>query len=119
MATGNAARSVSAATDRRHRFTLLAAKFEAKWSRDWVIPGNVLQPADAEAELLVDSEIPKNRPAVTIKVRTAWNGMPVPELDLSPLKLNAAKVVDPAGIRPTHKFSFDNEIWNNIVIERP
>lgn len=114
MATGATVKTVSLATDRRHEFTLLAAKFEAKWSRDWVIPDNVLQTDDADAALVVDCETPRNRPTAAIKVKAAWNGGAVPGVDLSPLKLSAAQVLDSGGIRPVQRFGFENKIWDTF-----
>ena len=102
----------SAATDNNHRFIAKTPDFTPKWSRDWVIPDNVLDKANIEVEAQVDSKYPENRPKAEITAMQEWDKGSVPEVKLPSLKLKDKKVVDEAGSRPKHKFSHENRIWD-------
>jgi hypothetical protein len=114
MANGITVKTVSGVTDSCHGFKLLAPQFDVKWSRDWVVPDNELQPGDAEAELVVDSVTPKNRPTAAIVMQQVWDGGAVPGVNLSPLALRAAQVVAAGGMRPVQLFGFENKIWDRF-----
>lgn len=100
------------ATEQKHSFKMLLPDFTPKWSREWVIPDNVLLPDDAKAEMQVDSTYPVNRPQADITVLQEWDSDTVPEVPLPPLKLKDKKVVKADDTRPAHKFTLKNEIWD-------
>jgi hypothetical protein len=101
------------ATELKHRFKARKPDFTPKWSRDWVIPDNALQAADAKVEMQVDSKFPENRPHVGIDILQAWDDKPVPAVPIPPLKLQSKKVVKRDSSRPSHKFTLDNRIWDH------
>jgi hypothetical protein len=102
------------ATELKHRFKAKKPDFTPKWSREWVIPDNVLAPADAAAELQVDSKYPENRPSADITVIQAWDKGSVPGVKIPLVQLKQKKVVKADGTRPSLKFTLDNNIWDKF-----
>ena len=72
------------ATELKHRFKARKPDFTPKWSREWVIPDNVLQPADVKVEMLVDSKYPADRPKADLEVYLDWNDKDVPAVTIPP-----------------------------------
>jgi len=100
------------AAELKHHFKALPPSFTPKWSRDWVIPDNVLLPNKVRAEMLVDTIYPENRPRAEITVLKEWdNNTTVPEVRLPELKLQNKKVVKNDNACPFHKFILKNDIW--------
>ena len=106
------AKAEAIATELKHRFKVRRPDFTPKWSREWVIPDNVLMPGDVKVQMLVDSTFPENRPAVDISVVRAWDDGAVPNLPIPLLKLSGRKVIKGDGTRPSHKFTCKNAIWD-------
>jgi len=104
----------SIATEIKHRFKARRPDFTPKWSKEWVIPDNVLLPEDAKVEMQVESKFPENRPNADIEVVQTWNDANVPDLPIPPLKLKGAKVVKNDNSVPAIKFVHDNKIWEDF-----
>src|SRR5947207_9513824 len=102
------------ATELKHRFKARKPDFTPKWSREWVVPDNVLTPANAKVELHVDSKYPENRPSADLEVLQAWDKAHVSAVPIPPLALKAKKVLKTDGTRPWHKFKLKNEIWDKF-----
>ena len=102
------------ATELKHRFKARKPDFTPKWSREWVIPDNVLQPADVKVEMLVDSKYPADRPKADLEVYLDWNDKDVPAVTIPPLKLQGKKVVKTDGSPPSLKFTRDHDIWHDF-----
>ena len=47
-------------TDAKHELKARAPDFTPKWSKEWVLPYNLLKEADADVELVVDSVWPED-----------------------------------------------------------
>ncbi|WP_395701187.1 hypothetical protein [Aquabacterium sp.] len=105
-------KSITSPTDKEHKFTVLDPQFTLKWSRDWVIPKNVLQPGDVVAEMVVDATIPKNKAKSPLRVTKAWNGKSVAKVEVPEVSLKAGQVVQADGKRPPQQFTLDNEIYD-------
>ncbi len=101
----------SIATEIKHLFKVKRPDFKAKWAREWVIPENVLQAADAKAEMQVDSTYPEDRPSADIAVALSGDIFDVSGLNIPPLKLAAKKVVKANGARPVIQFGLKHGIW--------
>ena len=114
MPKDNKTKTEPAATDKRHRFIAKVPDFTPKWSRDWVIPDNVLDKANTEVEMQVDSKYPENRPKADINAIQEWDKGSVPEIKFADLKLKDKKVVEGDSSRPKHKFSLKNKIWDTF-----
>jgi hypothetical protein len=106
-------KTLNVPSDQRHHLVVLPPDFTPTWSREWVIPDNVLLPGDVVAELVVDAKIPQNRPTAELQVRKAWNSKPVAKVELPKVELKAGKVVKADDKPATLTFSFDHEIWDS------
>lgn len=102
------------ATEMKHRFQARKPDFTPKWSREWVIPDNVLKTAEVKVEMQVDSNFPASRLKADIEVTQAWDGKHVPAVPIPPLALKDKKVLKAAGGRPFHKFTHKNAIWEQF-----
>ena len=100
------AQAMAIATELKHRFKARKPKFTPEWSRDWVLPDNVLLPKETKVQLKVNSSFPGNRDKADIVVRKAWNEKKMPNFSPPALELKANKVVVAAdGKVPAHKFT--------------
>jgi hypothetical protein len=100
----------SGGTDAQHDLKAKVPDFTPKWSKEAVIPYNVLKEADANVEMVVDAVWPEDRPFVDLVVQKAD---PEGDVEIVPFnKLKAKKVVDKGGNRPVFRFSLRNDIWD-------
>jgi len=105
----------TAATDQKHVFEMRRPDFTPQWSREWVIPDNVLNKADFTAQMQVDSRFPENRPNAEIAVQQAWDGGNVSKLQVPSLKLqNKVVVTKKDRSRPSQNFSLENNLWDQF-----
>lgn len=107
-------KSEAIATELKHRFKARQPDFTPKWSREWVIPDNVLLPAQAKVEMQVKSKFPAKRPKADINVIQAWDKKHVPAVVVPPLKLRNKEVIQKNGTPPSHRFSHNNDIWDQF-----
>ena len=112
MSNGKKEKAEAIAAELKHLFKAKRPNFKLKWSREWVIPDNVLLPAETETEMQVNCLYPTNRPHAEITVLKQWNNRTVPKVKIPELKLENRKVVKDDGKRPSHKFTSENGIWD-------
>lgn len=97
-------------TDAKHELKARAPDFTPKWSKEWVLPYNLLKEADADVELVVDSVWPEDRLFASLVVQRAHDGADVEVVPFN--KLKAKKVVNRSDERPVFRFSLRNDIWD-------
>ncbi|MHC4417669.1 MAG: hypothetical protein ACYSU6_03670 [Planctomycetota bacterium] len=112
MSNGKKEKAEAIAAELKHLFKARLPNFKLKWSREWVIPDNVLLPDDANTEMQVNCMYPANRPRAKITVLKQWNNGTVPKVKIPALKLENRKVVKDDGKRPSHKLTLENGIWD-------